>query len=79
MKLHTRSKGPLWLTRWTDDDPGGGARSDGGMVERVERRTLPKSARNAASRLLRELGASVQLTFAPYPKTGGWTFDFQTQ
>ena len=39
-----------------------------------------KSARNAASRLLRELGRpAYQLTFAPYPKTGGWTFDFQTQ
>jgi hypothetical protein len=41
--------------------------------------TSEKSARNVATRLLRDLGRPVdQLTFAPYPKTGGWTFDFRT-
>lgn len=39
-----------------------------------------KSARNVATRLLRQLGRPAdQLTFTPYPKTGGWTFSFQTR
>jgi hypothetical protein len=41
--------------------------------------TSEKSARIVATRLLRQLGRSAdQLTFAPYPKTGGWTFSFHT-
>ncbi len=41
--------------------------------------TSEKSARNVAMRLLRRLGRPAdQLTFASYPKTGGWTFTFQT-
>lgn len=36
-----------------------------------------KSARKVAHRLLRKLDRDVQsLAFAPYPKTGGWTFTF---
>lgn len=39
-----------------------------------------KSAHNVATRLLRQLDRPVdQLTFAPYPKTGGWEFSFRTQ
>ena len=42
--------------------------------------TSEKSARNVAARLLRELARPAeQLAFAPYPKTGGWTFSFRTQ
>lgn len=38
-----------------------------------------KSAHNVATRLLRQLGRPAdQLTFAPYPKTGGWKFSFHT-
>jgi hypothetical protein len=36
--------------------------------------------RRVATRLLRQLGRPAdQLTFAPYSKTGGWTFSFQTR
>jgi hypothetical protein len=39
-----------------------------------------KSVRHVAKWLVRELARPAeQLTFAPYPKTGGWTFSFQTQ
>jgi hypothetical protein len=38
-----------------------------------------KSARIVANRLLRELARPAeQLSFAPYPKTGGWVFAFRT-
>jgi len=41
--------------------------------------TSEKSARNVATRLLRQLGRPAdQLTCAPYPQTGGWTFPFHT-
>ena len=39
-----------------------------------------KNARHVAKWLVRELARPVeQLTFAPYPKTGGWQFSFQTR
>ena len=41
--------------------------------------TSEQSARHVATRLLRQLGRPAdQLTVAPYPKTGGWTFSFHT-
>jgi hypothetical protein len=37
-----------------------------------------KNARHVAKWLISELARPVeQLTFGPYPKTGGWTFSFQ--
>lgn len=41
--------------------------------------TSEKSTRNVAARLLRQLGRTAKgLTFAPYPRTNGWMFSFQT-